>query len=100
MNSFSQMNIKAPVMAFTGDKIKLSRILNEEIIVHRYKIEQSKFQEKGNGQRLVLQLEWKGNQHILFSGSVTLMAMIREVPEANYPFKTIIRMIGERPQFT
>lgn len=100
MNYFKDMGIKAPDTAFTGDKIKLSKILNEEIIVLQYKIEKSKFEEKGNGNRLVLQIEWKGNLHILFSGSITLMDMISKVPKHKMPFTTHIRLINERPQFT
>lgn len=99
MNSFKDMGIAAPVAAFTGDKIKLNKILNEQIIVHRYKIEPSKF-EKGDCKRLVLQIEKNWINYILFTSSVTLKDMIQQVPEQKFPFETIIKMIDERPQFT
>jgi uroporphyrinogen-III synthase len=99
MNNFKELGIEAPVAAFTGDKIKLNKILNESIIVHRYKIEPSKF-EKGDGKRLVLQIEKNGTNYILFTSSVTLKEMIQQVPTSKFPFETIIKMIDERPQFT
>lgn len=100
MNSFAQMNIKAPEAAFTGDKIKLSKILNVEITVHRYKIEPSKFKENGNGNRLVLHLEKDKTLYVLFSGSITLMEMIKQVPQERFPFTTVIKLINDRPHFT
>ncbi len=99
MNNFKEMGIEAPVATFTGDKIKLNKILNESIIVHRYKIEPSKF-EKGDGKRLVLQIEKNGTNYILFTSSVTLKEMIQQVPDSKFPFETTIKMIDERPQFT
>lgn len=38
MNSFSQFNIKAPEKGFEGDKIKMSKVLNREIVIHDFKI--------------------------------------------------------------
>jgi len=99
MNHFKDLGITAPAQAFIGDKIKLNRVLNEEITVHRYKIEKSNF-EKGDGMRLVLQIEWKASMHILFTSSVTLKEMIQNVPKDKFPFTTAIRMVNERPQFT
>lgn len=100
MNAFSTMGIKAPVNSFVGDKIKLNKLLGESIIVHKYKIEKSKFEDKGNGERVCLQIEKNGTMHVLFSGSITLMAMIQQVPADKFPFTTIIKMIDDRPQFT
>lgn len=100
MTEFKTLNIQAPETTFTGDKIKLSKLLNTPIKVIRYKIEESKFKEKGNGQRLVLQLEKDGTTHVLFSSSITLQAMIKQVPENKFPFTTTIQLINERPQFT
>lgn len=100
MTKFNELGIKPTMPVFTGDKIKLIKILNQEIIVHRYKIEDSKYPEKGNGKRLVLQLEYKESQYILFSGSVTLMDMIKQVPDDKFPLTTTIIKNSERPEFT
>ena len=47
-----------------------------------------------------MQLEKDNTEYLLISGSVTLMAMIKQVPEEKFPFTTTIQMIDERPQFT
>lgn len=100
MNFFSQLNIKPPALDFTGDKIKLHRVLNQTIKVIRYKIEASKFTDKGNGLRLTMQIEFNQAQYIIFSGSTTLMEMIKQVPEDKFPFTTKIEMQNDRPIFT
>lgn len=46
MNQFSQFNIKTPERGFEGDKIKISKVLNREIIVHRFRLEDSKIFKK------------------------------------------------------
>lgn len=99
MNNFKEMGITAPDDSYIGDKIKLNKILNEPIIVHKYKLEKSKY-EKGDGLCLVLQIEKNGTKHILFSGSGTLKSMIALVPHDKFPFETVIRMVDDRPQFT
>lgn len=49
---------------------------------------------------LVLQIEKKGEMHILFTSSITLKDMIQQVPKDKFPFHTTIEMINERPHFT
>ena len=99
MNQFKDLGIKAPEQAYSGDKISLNRILNVPITVHRFKVEKSKF-EKGDGNRLVLQIEKNENMHIVFTASMTLREMISKVPADKFPFQTVIKMINDRPEFT
>lgn len=96
MRQFSEFGIKPKPAGFIGDKIKLTRVLNREIIVHDYRIEDSNFK----GKRLDLQIEINGNKHILFTGSKTLIDMIQNVSEEDFPFKTTIITENEIPQFT
>jgi ribosomal protein L31 len=97
MKQFSQFGIKPKQQGFIGDKIKLTKILNREIIVHQFKIEQSKYKD---GKCLHLQIEVNENKHVLFTGSKTLIDMILEVPKENFPFKTTIVTENEIPLFT
>lgn len=99
MKQFSQFNIKPITKTFTGDKIKIDRVLNKRITVVTYKIEKSKF-EKGNGNRLCLQIEVDGTSRIIFTGSTILMDMIEQVPKTNFPFTTTIVRESERFEFT
>lgn len=100
MNQFRDFNIKSELKSFGGEKIKIQKVLNKEIIVQDYKVEASKYTDKGDGQRLVLQVLVDEVQHIIFSGSIVLREMIAKAPKEKFPFKTIIVQEGERFEFT
>lgn len=97
MRQFRDFGIKPKQNGFIGDKIKLNKILNREIIVHQFRIEDSKYKD---GKCLHLQIEINGNKHVLFTGSKTLIDMIQEVPKESFPFKTTIVTENEIPLFT
>lgn len=99
MNKFADFQITTYQKAFTGDKIKIDRILNREIVVHDYKIEKSKF-EKASGKCLHLQIELNNTRHVIFSGSIYLMDQIEQIPRDKLPFKTIIIKENERFEFS
>lgn len=99
MNAFKDFQITSSRVAFTGDKIKIDRILNREIVVHDYKIEKSKF-EKASGKCLFLQIEIGQTKHVVFTGSTGLMDQIEKVPRDKLPFKTTIVKENERFEFT
>lgn len=98
MNNFKDFKIKPKLSNFTGDKIKMDRILNTKIIVLNYKIEDSKI--KAGTKLMTLQIEKAGTRHIVFTGSKVLMEMIKEVPESGFPFQTTIIKESEYLEFT
>jgi hypothetical protein len=101
MNSFNQFDIKTNTKGFEGEKIKMSKILNRKIVVHDFKIEDSKvFKEKGSGKCLHLQISYENKKHIIFTGSNCLIEQIKQVPEIGFPFTTIIIEDNERYKFT
>ncbi|HZK69589.1 MAG TPA: hypothetical protein VFC36_08360 [Paludibacter sp.] len=101
MKNFSQFNIKPKTKGFEGDKIKMSKILNREIVVHHFKIEDSKvFKDKGSGKCLHLQISVSNEKHIIFTSSSGLIEAIQQVPENGFPFTTIIVEENERYLFT
>ncbi len=100
MKDFKDFGIEPTQINFTGDKIKLQRILNKEIIVIDFKIEPSKFTEKGNGKCLYIQIEISETKHILFTGSANLMNMIERVPKESFPFKTTLQQDDLLLKFT
>jgi hypothetical protein len=101
MNSFSQFNIKTSAKGFEGDKIKISKILNKEIVVHHFKIEDSKvFKDRGSCKCLHLQISVNGEKHIVFTSSGGLIDAIIQVPETGFPFTTTIVEDGDRYIFT
>ena len=101
MNSFSQFNIAATSKNFEGDKIKMSKILNREIVVHAFKIEESKvFKDRGSGKCLHLQISFNYEKHIVFTGSSGLIEVIEQIPANGFPFTTVIKQDNERYLFT
>ena len=97
MKSFSQFNIQAVNKGFEGDKIKMSRILNREIVVHAFKIEDSKVYK---GKCLCLQISFNNEKHIVFTSGSVLIDMIHKVPDSGFPFTTTIVEDNERFLFT
>jgi len=98
-NNFKDFGIVVKSKGFEGDKIKIDRILNKQIVVENFKIEKSNF-EKGNGNCLHLQISIEGSKRVLFSGSKYLMEMIQEVPKDKLPFNTTIVKNNDRLEFT
>ena len=100
MNSFKDFNIKTEEKVFTGDKIKISKILNKPITVHDFKISNSKYPEKGNGECLHLQISVDNEKRSVFTGSRVLSEKIKKVPESGFPFTTTIIEENERYEFS
>lgn len=99
VNKFSDFSIEVPENKFSGDKIKIAKLLNKKIIVLNYRITDSKFNETGLKKRLDIQLEISGEKHILFTGSKVLTEMIEQVAKDCFPFETMITKEGEAYQF-
>lgn len=96
MKSFKEFNIKSEVHAFSGDKIKIAKILNREIIVLDYKVEDSKYTDKC----LYMHIELQGVKHVVFTGSKNLIDMINKVSKSDFPFTATIIQENERYEFT
>lgn len=96
MNHFKDFGIKAKTESFVGDKRKMSKLLNLEITVHKYKIVPSKYE----GSRLDLQIELNGTTMITWTSSNYMIDMIKQIPEDKFPFQTTIKEIDEHYEFT
>ena len=103
MNSFKQFEIKVEYKSFIGDKIKISKIINKEITVHDFKIEESKvksFYERGANQCLYLQIAINAEMFIVFTSSRGLLDAIQQIPKAGFPFTTTIIQQNDRFMFS
>ncbi len=101
MNNFNQFNIQITSKGFEGDKIKMSKILNKEIVVFHFKIEDSKvFKERGTGKCLQMQIAVDGKKHVIFTGSTGLIEVIQKIPEDGFPFTTTIIDDNDRYKFS
>ncbi|WP_298307223.1 hypothetical protein [Flavobacterium sp.] len=96
IKSFKDFGIKAEIKAFTGEKIKVKKILNAEIVVIDFEIKDSKF----DGQCLYIQIKKGDVNHVIFTGSKYLIQVIQLIPKENFPFKATIVENDERYEFT
>lgn len=90
MKRFSDFGIKTSDQNFTGEKIKIKKVFNKEITIKKYKIELSKFTDRGNGKCLHLQIQMDGSEHLIFTGSSNLMEQIQQVDKDDFPFHATI----------
>jgi hypothetical protein len=103
MNNFNQFGITVTAKSFVGDKIKIAKVFEKEIVVHDFKIEESKVQsyrERGADKCLHLQISINDVKHILFTSSGPLIEAIQLVPENGFPFTTTIIEDNDRFIFT
>jgi hypothetical protein len=98
MNNFSDLDIKPRILAFTGDKISVKKLFNVPIIVYDFKIEPSK--QKEGTQLLTLQIEYKGEKRVVFTGSTVLIDQINRVPKDKFPVATTIKGDNDYYEFT
>lgn len=99
MKRFKDFEIKQSIQNLQGDKIKINKILNREITVHDYRIEDSKY-GNGNTKCLYLQISIGENKHVVFTGSKNLIETIQQVNREDFPFITTIVKENERLEFT
>ena len=95
MKKFSEFGITLEQKSFTGEKVSINRVLNREIVVHAFKIEDSKYE----GKRLSLQISLSGTKHVLWSGSTFLQEMIQRIPADGFPFETTIVEVDKKFMF-
>lgn len=98
MKSFKDFNISPVIENFVGDKIATHKLLDKEIIVKDYEVRQSKFE--GKGDRVDIQIEYKDEDRVIFTGAKYLLQTIIKVPKTNLPFKTKIIKVGEHYEFS
>lgn len=99
MKQFKDFGIKPTLQSLTGDKIKIDRILNREIEVYDFRIEDSKF-GNGSSKCLYLQIGIGETKHVVFTGSTVLIQLIEQVPKSEFPFKTTIIKENDRFEFS
>jgi hypothetical protein len=100
MKSFSELGIQSNKNYFVGDKVKIMKVLNREIIIQNYKIEKSQYPKNKSGNVLTLQIEINNEKMIIFTGSDFIMQQIVQVSEEDLPFATTIVKIGEHFELT
>ena len=91
MKSFSEFGIKGKDKSFVGTKVPIEDLFNKTVIVKDYVIKPSRYENKGNGKCLYLQVFVDNCDHVVFTGSVHLQELIQQVPQDGFPFQTTIK---------
>jgi len=102
MNKFSEFaeNENSPLM--DGKKVTLVAIINRPIIVLKYRIKNTKFEDAKNSHCLTVQFEYAdengeqkdGEHFVFFSGSSVLMEQLETYKE-KIPFSATIKKVGK-----
>lgn len=88
MKEFSQLGLKKKSRQFVGDKIKISKLVQKEIIVHDFKVGPSKFE--GAGKCLSMQIEFEQEKRVVFTRGSVLIDLLEQADKNDFPFKAII----------
>jgi hypothetical protein len=75
-------------------------ILDQEIVIHDYKVVPSKYPDKAYDRCLHMQISIDQKKHVLFSGSKNLVLHLEQVPRCNLPIATTIIKRDKKLMFT
>ena len=98
MRKFSELNITVQT-PMTGDKIKLSKILNRTIVLLDFQLSDSKFEKNNSDKCLKIQIEYEGEKRVIFTGSSVLIRQIEQVAKTDLPVECTIIQQGEHYEF-
>ena len=98
MNNFKDFKITPEISTFTGDKIKIDRVLNRQIQVLAYKVTKSKYEDSGD--LLTLQIKNSGQKHVIFTTAKILIQLLEKILKDKFPFNTTIVRENEYYEFT
>ncbi len=93
-NEFSKESVP-----LEGEKRKIEDIINQEILVLQYKVQNSRFDKNNSPHCLMMQFELKGLKCVLFTGSNVLIDQIKRY-EGELPFYTTMKKIDRYYTFT
>lgn len=99
MTRFRDLNIKTHTDHLIGEKIKISKILNKDIVITGFKIEKSKYPKNKSGKCLCIQLDVDSEQRVVFTGSDVLIGIMEQVKKEDLPIETKIIQEGEHYEF-
>ncbi len=99
MKNFKDLGIpKSDKKYFSGDKISIKKIINKEIVVNDYKIEDSKFE--GKGKCLHMHITHGEEKRVVFTSAKKLIDTVQLINKEDYPVKTTIAEVDGFLEFT
>ena len=98
MKKFSDFHIEVS-KPMSGEKIKIAKIINREIVVTDFTISDSKYPKNKSGKCLCIQIKIDNETRVIFTGSDVLIKQINGINKSELPFETIIIKEGEHYEF-
>ena len=99
MNLFKNLGVELDSAPMLGEKIKINKIINQEIEVLDFEVNTSKF-EKSGPKYLKLQIRFNGETRVVFTGANLLIKAAQKINKEQLPFATIIIEQNGFYQFT
>lgn len=99
MNLFSELGVELESAPMLGEKIRINKIVNQEIEVLDFEVNKSKF-EKSGSQYLKLQIKFNEETRVVFTGANLLIKAAQKIKKEQLPFKTVIVEQNGFYQFT
>ena len=82
-----------------GEKVKISDLLNKEILVRAFRVKKSKFSGNGGNNCLTIQFDMDGKRCVTFTGSAVLAEQAAAYAD-EMPFVATIKKIDKYFTFT
>lgn len=93
LNKFSDFAIGEA--ALDGDKSRIDDLINKEIVITSYRVQDSKFSKNKSGKYITVQFKYAidGSPYIFFTGSDVIIDQLGKYKE-QLPFVTTIKKIN------
>ena len=95
---FGDLGIIVEANTLTGEKIKIAKVIDKEIIIKDFKVAESKYEKTTHC--LTIQIEMHGENKVIFTGSMMLRKQLEQVKREDFPFIAIIKNINDTYQFS
>lgn len=90
---FSDLGIKLDTSGLLlGEKISITKIINKDIVVKSYKLDNSKYENK---QCLTIQISVDNIDRVVFTSSKILINQIQQINNEDFPFETKIEIFNK-----
>lgn len=100
LKSFKSLNVPLPSIGFEGTKIDMQDLIDRDIILHDFKIEDSKFPKPGKEKCLHLQVAIGEIKYVSFTPTIRLIRQAENMNKKSLPVTTKIIRAGKSLEFS
>ena len=100
LKSFKSLNVPMPSIGFEGTKIDIQELIDRDIILHDFKIEDSKFPKPGKEKCLHLQVAIGEIKYVSFTPTLRLIRQATSIEKGQLPITTKIIRAGKSLEFS